>query len=183
MTGADPHTTMTPYDSAAWQRLSDWKQHKLNREATRLLPERVRGRVSATGRAAKEKLENLPGAERFEQLFADALRGLTDPAEQLYALAALDVGTASQVNKAAAYSELNKLVRGLAQRHAWQQLNRNSVTKVVQQVYSRLGMRLTQRKLGQAVPVLGVVLGAGLNARLLARVHDDAEHLYRERFL
>ncbi len=44
-------------------------------------------------------------------------------------------------------------------------------------------MRLTQRKLGQAVPVIGAVVGAGLNARMLSRVVDDAQHEYRRRFL
>lgn len=39
------------------------------------------------------------------------------------------------------------------------------------------------RQLGQAVPVLGTVLGAGMNARLLSSVTDDANHIYRERFL
>jgi hypothetical protein len=46
-----------------------------------------------------------------------------------------------------------------------------------------LGVRLTKRKLAQAVPLAGVVIGAGLNARMLARVADEANYLYRERFL
>lgn len=108
---------------------------------------------------------------------------MNDPSEQLFAAAALNVGTATQRGKAAAYVELNKVVQGLARAQTWQQLSRHTVTRVVEQVYQRLGMRLTRRKLAQALPALGIVLGAGLNARLLAKVHDDAEHLYRERFL
>jgi EcsC protein family len=57
------------------------------------------------------------------------------------------------------------------------------VTKIVSQVYARLGMRLTQRELGQAVPVIGAVVGAGLNARMLSCVVDDAQRVYRRRFL
>lgn len=44
-------------------------------------------------------------------------------------------------------------------------------------------MTITKEKLGQAVPVVGIVIGAGLNARILAKVTSDAEHLYRERFV
>lgn len=44
-------------------------------------------------------------------------------------------------------------------------------------------MRLMKQKLGQAVPVAGVVIGAGLNGRLLAKVVTDADRLCRERFL
>jgi EcsC protein family len=53
----------------------------------------------------------------------------------------------------------------------------------VQKVFTRLGYRLTQRKLGQAIPFLGTMLGAGMNARVLLSVIDNAEHVYRERFL
>lgn len=39
------------------------------------------------------------------------------------------------------------------------------------------------REFAPLVPALGIVLGALLTARLVARVVDDADHLYRERFL
>lgn len=50
-------------------------------------------------------------------------------------------------------------------------------------MFTRLGVRLTQRKVGQAVPVLGVVVGAGISAALLRTIVDDADHVYRERYL
>jgi hypothetical protein len=103
--------------------------------------------------------------------------------EKLFALGVLGVGTAPEMGKAAAYIELNKIVQGLARRQTWKQLNDRVVTKIVSKVYARLGMRLTQRKLGQAVPIVGVLIGAGLNARMLSRVVDDAEYAYRKRFL
>ncbi|HEX6347506.1 EcsC family protein [Umezawaea sp.] len=108
---------------------------------------------------------------------------LTRPEEQMFALGVLNLGTSSDVTKAAAYLELNKLVQGLARKHTWDQLRQNVVTKVVEQVYAQLGIRLTQRKLGQAVPVVGVLIGAGMNAKTLSRVVDDAEHAYRKRHL
>jgi hypothetical protein len=103
--------------------------------------------------------------------------------EQLFALGVLGLGTAPDLGKAAAYVELNKIVQGLARQHTWNQLRESVITRVIEKVYARLGVRLTQRKLGQAVPVVGVVIGAGLNARMLSRVIDDAEHAYRKRHL
>lgn len=103
--------------------------------------------------------------------------------EALYALGVMSVGTASEAGKVYAYAELNKLVQSLAVKKSWEELNKNVVTKVVTRVYQRLGFRLTQRKLGQAVPVLGIVIGAGLNVRLLAEVVNSANLVYRERFL
>jgi hypothetical protein len=106
-----------------------------------------------------------------------------EPSERMFALGALSMGLAEDAGKLAAYRELNKIVQALARRQTWKQLSTNQVTRVVQAVYASLGMRLTQRRLAQAVPVVGIVVGAGLNARALARVVDDAEHLYLERFL
>jgi EcsC family protein len=105
------------------------------------------------------------------------------PEEQVFALGVLNFGLAQQAGKSAAYIELNKIVQALARNATWAQLNKNSVARVIQLVYQRLGIRLTRQKLGQAVPIAGVLIGAGLNARLLARLTDDADRLYRERFL
>jgi hypothetical protein len=103
--------------------------------------------------------------------------------ERLYALGVLNFGLAEQAGKAAAYVELNKIVQALARRATWQQLDKNAVAQVVKTIYATLGMTITKEKLGQAVPIVGIVIGAGLNARILAKVTSDAEHLYRERFL
>lgn len=105
------------------------------------------------------------------------------PDERLFALAVLGMGTATTAGKAAAYAEINKLVQMLARRAAWEQLRKNTVTRVVEQVFARLGLRITQRKLGQAVPIVGTVFGAGMNAKLFMSVTDDAELIYRERFM
>lgn len=108
---------------------------------------------------------------------------LAKPDERLFALAVLSVGTASEAGKAAAYTELNKLVQMLARRATWDQLRQSAVPRVIEKVFTRLGFRITQRKLGQAVPLVGTLFGAGMNARLLLSVVDDADHIYRERFL
>jgi hypothetical protein len=87
---------------------------------------------------------------------------IDQPGERLFALGVLSMGTASETGKAAAYIELNKLVQLLARRATWEQLSQNVVTGVVEKVFTRLGYRLTQRKLGQTVPVLGTAIGAGM---------------------
>ncbi|WP_433803400.1 EcsC family protein [Actinomycetospora sp. CA-084318] len=108
---------------------------------------------------------------------------LDDPAERVLALGVLSMGLASDAGKLVAYQQFNGIVQALARRQAWQQLSKNQVAQVVGAVYKALGMTLTKKKLATAVPVIGVAVGAGLNARTLARVVDDAEHAYMERFL
>jgi hypothetical protein len=105
------------------------------------------------------------------------------PQERVFALGVLSFGMAQQTSKSIAYVQLNKLVNDLARRATWEQLNKNGVTRIVKAFYERFAMRLTKQKLGQAVPVLGIAIGAGINARLLHNLSEDAENLYRERFL
>ena len=298
---------MTPYDRRAWAEVEKWREQRLTARARRVLPEKVRGRLSDTGNRAKGKIDALPGVGEFEKLFAKSLgslmdlgsrtamatvregavlkayrkRGhevyalehiaklelrdidrtkpnlglaytatataegaaagfgvsggqivalggavagagagaapgagmivgvmaadaaavlvaasravahtaayygydLKDPDERLFALAVLSMGTAAGAGKAAAYIEINKLVQMLARGATWKQLRGSVVTKVVEKVFTRLGYRITQRKLGQAVPVVGAIVGAGMNASLISSVADDADHIYRERFL
>jgi hypothetical protein len=105
------------------------------------------------------------------------------PHEQVRAAGVLGVGLAPQAGKAAAYQELNKLVQALARRQTWEELNKNVMTKVIRAVFRRFGVRLAQKKLGQAVPVVGILVGAGLNATTIGNVAEAAEMVYRERFL
>ncbi|WIX82880.1 EcsC family protein [Amycolatopsis carbonis] len=105
------------------------------------------------------------------------------PQERVFALGVLNFGMAQQTGKSFAYVQLNKVVNDLARRATWEQLNKNGVTRIVKAFYERSATELTKKKLGQAVPVLGIAIGAGLNARLLSNLTSDAEHLYRERFL
>ena len=105
------------------------------------------------------------------------------PHERLRAAGVLGVGLAPQAGKAAAYQELNKLVQALARRKTWEALNQNVMTGVIRSVFGRFGVQMTQKKLGQAVPVVGILVGAGLNAKTVSNVAEAAEMIYRERFL
>jgi hypothetical protein len=106
------------------------------------------------------------------------------PQERLYSMGVLGVAMAtSEPAKAAAFQELNKVVQALARRKSWKELDSLVMTKVIKRVMGKYAERMTQRKLGQAVPVVGIVLGAALNAKTLNDVVKAADYVYRERFL
>lgn len=110
------------------------------------------------------------------------------PSEYMFAAAVLggSLGAAAvgdEYGRQASLLAFNKLMQDLARKKTWDQLNKHAVTKVVERFYTTIGVRLTQRKLAQAVPVMGIFVGAGLNVLLINRVADVADHLYRYRFL
>lgn len=106
------------------------------------------------------------------------------PGESVIASEVMNFALAGNAaTKNGVYQQLNKVVQDLAHRATWKQLNEHAAVKVVQKVYQALGVRLTQKKLAQAVPVLGIAVGAGMNARMLSTIADAADHFYRERFL
>lgn len=106
------------------------------------------------------------------------------PQERIYSMGVLGVAMAeTEAAKAAAFQELNKVVQALARRRSWKELDSLVMTKVIKRVMGKYAERLTQRKLGQAVPVLGIFVGAGLNAKTLNDVATAANYVYRERFI
>jgi hypothetical protein len=106
------------------------------------------------------------------------------PEERLRAMSVLNYATATgQAAKNQAYLEVQK-VAGLIVRNAtWKQLDQNTVTKIVRRVFEKLSQRLTKRKLGVAVPVVGIAAGALLNGLTLSQAADAADMLYRQQFL
>ena len=107
-----------------------------------------------------------------------------DRGEELFMMGVLNLGTAGTAGaKMVAYSELSKLAQGLARRAAWAKLNEQVLPRVAQAFATRIGLRLTQRKLGTLVPIVGILAGAGLNYRLLDSVAEAAYWSYRERFI
>ena len=106
------------------------------------------------------------------------------PEEGLFALSIINWSSASSEGaKIAAFQQLSRITQQLARRATWATLSEHVTVKVMQEIYARLGIRLTQRKLGQAIPVVGIVLGAGMNAGLLHAIGRDAELAYRSRHL
>jgi hypothetical protein len=69
-------------------------------------------------------------------------------------------------------------------RHAtWSQLNEHVLVRVIAKAYQLLGLRLTQKKLAQTIPFVGVGLNAALSAQLTEQTFRRAGAVYRLRFL
>ena len=77
------------------------------------------------------------------------------PQERIYSMGVLGVAE-TEAAKAAAFQELNKVVQALARRKSWKELDSPVMTKVIKRSMGRHTERMTQRKLGQAVPLVGI---------------------------
>lgn len=106
------------------------------------------------------------------------------PEEESFALTIINWSSAtSEGAKYAAFEQLSRITQQLARGATKGKLAEHLTVKAIQEIYARLGFRLTQRKLGQALPVVGIAFGAGMNAALLHAIGRDAELAYRSRHL
>lgn len=145
----------------------------------------VPGALALAGVLALDAVATLGAAARVVAATA-ALYGYdpNDPGEELFMASVLGVATAgSQGAKITAHRELNHVSGLLARRATKAALSETNLVRVLSKVWPRLVERLTHRQMGKAVPALGIVLGAGLNASLMKRVSDEAYFAYRERRL
>ncbi|AXE81551.1 EcsC family protein [Streptomyces atratus] len=107
-----------------------------------------------------------------------------EPAEKLFVMSVVNVGTASSATaKNAAMADISRLTQALFRGKTWEVLNDAVVTKVSQQFAKAFGFRLTKKGLGKAVPAFGIVVGGTLNWTTLEGIVDAAEMAYRRRFL
>ncbi|MBT1103066.1 MULTISPECIES: EcsC family protein [Streptomyces] len=107
-----------------------------------------------------------------------------EPAEKLFVMSVVNVGTASSATaKNAAMSDISRLTQALFRGKTWNVLNESLVTKVSQQFAKAFGFRLTKNGLGKAVPAFGIALGGTFNWTTLEGVVDAADMAYRRRFL
>lgn len=106
------------------------------------------------------------------------------PEEEIFMMSVIGLGMASGTTaKTAAYSELSQLTQLLAKNASWAKLEEKVLTKIAQRFAAKFGEILTKRKLGQFVPVAGMLIGAGLNYWTLDQISVAAHDAYRERFL
>jgi hypothetical protein len=108
---------------------------------------------------------------------------VTKRSEQVLALAILAVGLSSDADSPDAYEEVASLIASRAKDKDKKKRQQRQLRRLANAVHKRLLAQIGQRELAQLVPVAGVGIGAVLSARLIGRVVDAAEHLYRERFL
>ena len=107
-----------------------------------------------------------------------------EPGEEIFLMSVLSYSTASSLQgKLAALTELSKLSQQMMRRATWNQLNKDAVVKVIQAVFTKLGFKLTHKRLAQVVPVMGGLISAGLSYDMLSRALRDATHIYRVRYL
>lgn len=109
---------------------------------------------------------------------------IAEAGERLYALSILDhVSRSRSKARDLALSPVLSAAGRVARRQGLQAIEQMGLTRALERAVRMLGLRLTGAKLGQAVPVVGAVVGSGFNAYYTDRVCRTAYHLYRERFL
>lgn len=108
-----------------------------------------------------------------------------DPRERLYALQLLSFATdpADAPTKSAALVPVMRTAHAIAKRQTSQVVEQLALGRAFRNALRALGIRLTQAKLAQALPVTGAVVGGSFNAYFSSKVCDTAFFLYRERFL
>jgi len=106
------------------------------------------------------------------------------PEEELFALQVLGLGMAfGSGARMTALAGLSRLTQDMMRRATWTQLNEHLLVGVINRAFATLGLKLTQKKLAQVIPVAGVLISSGTNLQLLRRVRDAAVNAYRLRFL
>ena len=104
--------------------------------------------------------------------------------EKAVILAVIGVGVAGRgAAKQAAMIHVRQAAMMVARRAAWKELSEEAIVLVVQSIFAKLSLHLTKQKLGQAIPVAGIVIGAGFNYDLMRKVGIAASYAYRERFI
>ncbi|MCV7421398.1 EcsC family protein [Mycobacterium yunnanensis] len=107
-----------------------------------------------------------------------------EPEEQIFASGVLSYSSASSAaEKAASLAALSRLTQEMMRQATWKQLQRHQMVNVIQTVVTSLGFNLTKKKLAQIVPVAGVLVNGGLNARLAQNTFKRAQDAYQLRFL
>jgi hypothetical protein len=71
----------------------------------------------------------------------------------------------------------------LSGRTTWQQLEQQLLVRIIRKQGENVGVRVTQRKLGQILPAVGAVIGASFNAYYADKVCTAAYQTCRARFL
>lgn len=107
-----------------------------------------------------------------------------EPEEEIFLMGVLSYSTAASLEgKTAALAALSRLSQRMMRRAVWNELQRDVLVKVIQRVFAAVGLKLTQKRLAQVVPVAGGILSAGLSYDMLDRALRDATRVYRVRYL
>jgi len=106
------------------------------------------------------------------------------PIDRTIALKILSGATSSDLAaKEAMFNELNAIALLVAKKTTWDELRQRGLVKGLEQAAAQFSIRLTQKKLAQAVTVVGLALGGGYNSWYLSRVSEWGYYSYRDRLL
>jgi hypothetical protein len=108
----------------------------------------------------------------------------SEPEEEIFLMSVLSYSSAASLEgKTAALAGLSKLAQQMMRQATWKELEKDVVVKAIQSIFTKLGLRLTHKRLAQVVPVVGGVISAGLSYDMQNRALRDASRIYRVRYL
>lgn len=106
------------------------------------------------------------------------------PEEEIFLMGVLSYSTAGSLQgKVSALSALSRLSQQMMRHATWKELEKDVLVKVIQTVFTKMGVKLTHKRLAQVVPILGGLVSAGLSYDMLNRALGDATRIYRVRYL
>ncbi|GAA4826130.1 hypothetical protein GCM10023353_39080 [Tomitella cavernea] len=109
---------------------------------------------------------------------------VNEPDEEVFAAGVLSYSTATGASqKATTLAALSRLTQDMMRRTTMATLSQNQIVRVIETVFKALGVKMTRKKLAQAVPVAGALINGGMNAQLAAHTYSRALTAYRLRFL
>jgi EcsC protein family len=109
---------------------------------------------------------------------------VSSPEEGVFAAGVLTFAVAQGTSlQFVSLTSLSRLTQLMMRNATWKQLQSEQLVNIVYTVFKSLGLRLTHKKLGQAVPVLGVLINGGLNYQQADQTFRRAMQAYRLRFL
>jgi hypothetical protein len=107
-----------------------------------------------------------------------------EPEEEIFLMGVLSYSSATSLQgKMAALTGLSNLAQQMMRKATWKELEKDVVVKAIQSIFTKLGIRLTHKRLAQVVPVVGGVISAGLSYDMQNRALRDASRVYRVRYL
>lgn len=107
-----------------------------------------------------------------------------EPEEEIFLMNVLSYSTAfSMEAKTTALMNLSKLTQQMMRKTTWKELNNDVLVRVIQSIFTKLGINLTHKRLAQLVPIVGGVISAGLSYDMQNRALRDAVRVYRARYL
>ena len=109
---------------------------------------------------------------------------LRSPEEQVFALSIINWSeSGTSAAKTLAFQELSQVTQLLLQNASKKRLGEHAIVRVVEIMMKSIGFKMTKKRLGVAIPAIGIVFAAGLNANYLHSVAKGAQTSYRLRHL